>query len=161
MRSATVRTQQPLRWIAVLPRSLFGALLASFPIHWSVMLIDYFGTEIDKDGTINYTGFLAALPAEVLELFMLAFTAPLIVLTVGAYIAPKYKFIAGICLAILYAISWGVISTFIANDISGGLYTAGRWLRLAVTVFLQIGGVAGGLFVAHRLEVASRKPSET
>jgi len=45
-----------------------------------------------------------------------------------------------------------VAATSVADDISDGLYTSERWLRLAITVCLQIGGVFAGLFLARKVE---------
>lgn len=144
-----------MRWVAVLPGALLSAFLVSFPIHWSVMLLKYFGTEHDDSG-ITYTNPLSAIPSEVLELFGYAFFTPFIITWVGARIAPKFKFQTSIALAIVVGVVYGVAATFIADDISSGLYTAGRWLRLIITVLLCIAGLVFGLFKAHQAAEASR-----
>jgi hypothetical protein len=149
------------RWIAVLPGSVLCAILAQFPIHWAVMLIKHSGTEVDSDGTITYDNPISAMPDEVLEYFGNAFFTPFIIISVGAHIAPKFKVRTGIALAVLLGVVYGIVSTFVANDVSGGLYTPGRWLRLAVTVVLCIAGVVAGLFQAHRVEVAARDNPKT
>lgn len=145
-----------IRWIAVLPSAVLCALLAHFPIHWAVMLIKWSGTDVDSDGAITYDNPLAAMPDEVLEYFGVAFFVPCIIISVGANVAPKFKLITGIALAILLGVFYGVTSTYIADDVSNGLYTPGRWLRLAVTVILVIAGVAVGLLLAYRAEAAVR-----
>jgi len=147
-----------MRWIAVLPGAILCAILALFPIHWAVMLIKHFWTHVDSDGTITYYNPLAALPAEVLEYFANAFFTPFIIISVGARIAPKFKFQAAIALAVLMGVAYGVVSTFVTSDITSGLYTVGRWVRLGVTVILCIAGVSSGLWSAHSAQKAAYGP---
>lgn len=152
------RFRQALKWIGVLPGAVGCAALAQFPIHWVVMLIRYSGTEVDANGTITYDNPLAAMPEEVLEYFLNAFFTPFIIISVGAQIAPKFKFFTGIALAIALAAGYAALTTFIAHDISSGLYTPGRWLRLAVTVMLALLGFSVGLLRAYGLD--QRRHSE-
>ncbi len=148
-----------LRWIAVLPGVALAVFLVGFPIHWVVMLIQHFGTSSDDSGSgspFSLYYYLAAIPPEVLEYFGRAFFAPFVVTTVGALIAPNYKFPTAIALAIGFGVFYGWAGTLVANDISSGLYTRGRWLNLAGTIFLLIAGVATGLLQAHKYDKATR-----
>jgi len=147
-----------LRWIAVLPGAFLSAFLVAFPIHWAVMLIQHLGTDSDDSGSgspLSLYYYLAAIPPEVLEYFGRAFFAPFVAISSGAHIAPNYKFPTAIALAIGFGIFYGWAATMIANDISSGLYTGGRWLRLAITIFLCIAGLATGLFQARKYDKAT------
>lgn len=149
------RSSYIMRWVAVLPGAFLSAFLVQFPIHWFVMLLQYFGTEHDNSST-TYTNPLAAIPPEVLEYFGYAFFVPFVVTWVGARIAPKFKFQTSIALAIVLGIVSGVAATFVVDDISSGLYTVGRWIRLIVTVLLCISGIVAGLFKAYQVAEASK-----
>lgn len=138
-----------VRWLAVLPGAVLCAFLVEFPIHWAVMLIGYFGTEHDNN-SITYTNPIAAIPPDVLELFGNAFFTPFVIVSVGARIAPKYKFYTGIALAVLLGVVYGVFSTLVAKDISEGTYTSGRWLRLLITIVLCASGLIMGLRLARK-----------
>jgi hypothetical protein len=144
-----------LRWIAVLPGALAAVIIVLFPIHWFVMLVGHLGTSSDDSGSgslLSLWHYLANIDPEVLEFFGNAIFTPLVLISVGARIAPKFKFFTGIALAIALGVFYGMAATSIADDISEGLYTPERWLRLAITVCLQIGGVIIGLLVARMME---------
>ncbi|BBP02776.1 hypothetical protein TPL01_02080 [Sulfuriferula plumbiphila] len=119
------------------------------------MLIQYLGTSSDDSGSgsaLSVYYYLAALPPEVLQYFGNAFFTPFVVITAGANIAPKFKFPTGIALAIALGVVYGVVATIIVGEISNGLYTPERLLRLGITVFLCVGGIAAGLFQARKAE---------
>lgn len=147
------RSTYVLRWVAVLPGAVFSALLVEFPIHWAVELIQYSGTVDDHSVTI-YSTLFAAITPDVLEYFGYAFFVPFIITSIGARIAPKYKFPTAIALAIGMGFSYGWIATQIAGDISSGSYTSGSWLRLAITIVLAIAGLSAGLFQAYKHDKA-------
>ncbi|MBK8114664.1 MAG: hypothetical protein IPK44_09090 [Candidatus Accumulibacter sp.] len=159
MQQSLSRRAEILRWIAVLPGALAAVVIVLFPIHWTVMLIEHLGTSTDDSGSgspLSLWYYLAKIDPEVLELFGNAFFAPIVLISVGARIAPKFKFFTGIALAVALGVFYGVAATSIADDISEGLYTPERWLRLAITVCLQIGGVIAGLFLARKVERKSQ-----
>jgi hypothetical protein len=149
------RQREILRWIAVLPGALLAVVVVLFPIHWTVMLVQHLGTSSDDSGSgspLSLWYYLAKIEPEALELFGNALVAPFVLISVGARIAPKFRFFTGIALAVTLGVFYGVAATYIAGDISDGLYTPERWLRLAITVCLQIGGVVTGLFQARKVE---------
>ena len=141
---------QVLRWLAVLPGAFLCALLVTFPIHWVVMLIQLFGDSGD-DAVVSIGGKnpLAAIPPEMLERFGYALFTPLVMIMVGAKIAPKFKFPTGIALAVLWGIVFGA---GMALAISQGQYSGGGWLRFIVTCVLDIAGVSFGLFKVHKAQ---------
>lgn len=136
-----------MRWAALLPGALLAAFAVEFPVHWLIMFLRYLGTAYGNG--MGVTDLIAMVPPDVLELFGNAFFTPFMVIAVGARIAPKFKFQTAITLAVLLGFFYGVGATRVADDVSSGLYTPGRWLRLVITVFLQISGVASGLYDAH------------
>lgn len=149
------RRAEVLRWIAVLPGALIAVVAVLFPIHWAVMFIGQLGTSADDSGSgspLSLWYYLAKIDPRVLEFFDNALISPIVLISVGARIAPKFKFFTGITLAVALGVLYGVAAASIADDISEGLYTPERWLRLAITVCLQVGGVVAGLFLARKVE---------
>jgi len=148
------KTVQVLRWLGVLPGALLCVFLVTFPIHWTVLLIQIFGGA-DPDAMITIGGKtpIAAIPPEMLERFGYAFFAPLVMLYVGAIIAPKFKFQTAIALAVLWGI---IIGAGLAFSSSGSDWP---WWRFAITILLGLGGVSLGLFSAYEAQ-KEKIPSE-
>ena len=138
---------QVLRWLGILPGAFLCVFLVTFPIHWTVMLIQILGRS-DNDAFISINGktLIAAVPPEMLERFGYAFFAPLVMIIVGTIIAPRFKFQTSIVLAILWGIIFGagMILTLQSSDWG--------WLRSVITVLLGIGGAGLGLFWAHKAQ---------
>ena len=140
---------QSLRWIGVLPGALVSVVLVTFPMHWVVMLIQIFGgAGYDSFITIDDKNLLAAIPPEILERFGYAFFAPLVMVIIGAKIAPRFKFRIGIALAVLWSVFFAVS---MATTISGQ-YSDWNWLRLTITSVLGMGGVGLGLFQTYQTQ---------
>ena len=151
-----------LRWIAVLPSCFLFAVLAMFPVRWAVMLIPHYGTRA-SDGSITIEVYeiplvlLAKIPPEVLEGFLHAFFTPLIVIVVGAKIAPSFKFRAGIALAII----WGVVFGLVVGrslDPQSGVYFAWGSVGFGLTCVFGACGVALGLYLADSLQHPKQNP---
>lgn len=141
-----------LRWIAVLPGAVAVALLAPILVRWIVLANQYDVADRDENNKPT-ASLLALIPTEVLVQLAVAFFNPFIVILVGAYLAPRYRLRTAIVLAVLLAaVYYYYVGTFVANDIVDGAYDTGRWMRLALTVALWLGGVATGLFMARRLD---------
>ncbi len=138
------RLKHYLRWLAVLPGAGISAVLATFPIHWIIMLIKYTGTEVDEDGTIIYDNFIAAIPPDILEYFAYAFSTPFVIILVGAYIAPSHKFVTSITLALALLVGYAVLFA-----VSGSVIAISG-LRFIVTVALNVAGIASGLYMVRR-----------
>jgi hypothetical protein len=138
------------RWVSVVPAAGLTALAAQFPIHWILLLNYYFATERDEDGHEIVAFPLALISIDVLEGFVVAFSMPFIIISVGTLIAPRRKLETGIVMSLLVLAFIGYASTQIVSDVSEGLYTGGRWLRLAVTVALWALGIVLGLYSAYR-----------
>lgn len=133
------KTLEVLRWIAVLPAVLVCVVLVMFPIHWMVMLI--------HSNTGENSHMLSAIPPDILERFGYAFFTPLIMIYVGARVAPRFKFETGIALAILWGIFFGAAMMYAA---SRGLLEQYGWLRLTITIALGITGVIAGLYQGRK-----------
>lgn len=131
-----------LRWTAVLPAAIVCSILVMFPIHWFVMFIQW----CDK----NYTDFfspLAWIPPEILERFGYALFVPMTLISVGAIIAPKFRFQTGIAMAVLVVALLVVSLCFVAfgyieSDMSG--------LRWSITVLLWLVSISYGLYYSHK-----------
>jgi len=145
------RLKHYLRWLAVLPGAVIGAVLVAFPIHWIIMFIKYTGTEVGEDGTITYDNIIAAIPPDVLEYFAYAFFTPFVIILAGAYIAPSLKFATGLTLALVLLVGYAVLLSVYGSeiDISG--------LRFVVTVALNLGGIGAGLYIVYRSVSSSVK----
>ncbi len=138
------RLKHYLRWLAVLPGAGISAVLVTFPIHWIIMRIKYTGREVDEDGTIVYDSFIAAIPPDVLEYFAYAFFTPFVIILVGAYIAPSFKFVTSITLALSLLVGYAVLFAVSGSEI------AISGLRFIVTVALNVAGIAAGLYMVRR-----------
>ena len=138
-----------LRWICVLPGAVLCGLLVAFPIHWIVMLIQLFGRSVDSFITIDGKNLLAAIPPETLERFGQALFAPLVIVSIGARIAPRYRFVTGIALTVLFVVILIVAYVFAT---SWGFTFAGGWLQRSFTYLLQIAGFSWGLYYAHKAD---------
>lgn len=138
------RLKHYLRWLVVLPGAGISVVLATFPIHWIIMLIKYSGREVDEDGTIVYDNFIAAIPPDVLEYFAYAFFTPFVIILVGAYIAPSLKFVTAITLTLALLVGYAVLLAVSGSEI------AISGLRFIVTVALNIGGIGAGLYIVYR-----------
>ncbi len=58
-----------LRWLAVVPGALLGAVIVMFPVHWVAMYIHHFGTPDPMITDEQGRGLLQSLPLESLERF--------------------------------------------------------------------------------------------
>jgi len=138
---------QVVRWFAVLPGSIICAVLVMFPIHWIVMLIQWFGPLYEDNSiTINGKPPLSAIPPEMLERFGYALFTPMVVIIIGAKIAPKYKFPTGIGMAVFWGLIFGAGS---AITISRGRFFGYGWLRFVIIFALGIAGVVFGLLQVY------------
>lgn len=148
---------QIFRWFAVLPGSIVCALLVMFPIHWAVMLIQFFGGA-DSEAMITVDGknLLAAIPPEILERFGYALFTPMVLIIAGAKIAPKYKFQTGIGMAIF----WGLLFGFgIGVALTRHIYWG--WLRYIITIALGIAGCVIGLLQVHQKQKKTADESKS
>lgn len=126
-----------LRWIAVLPVSILGAALVTFPIHWLIGLM-YYG---DKP-------FLGLLSADILERLLMAFTTPFFMILTGAWTAPMRRVETGVALSIIIALILGgmYVFTFVGNS----QYMSG-WdsLHYGATPALNLVGIATALYTVR------------
>lgn len=143
---------EKLRWVAILPGATLAAFIAQFPIHWMVLLVTS-GVERDSDGKPVLDFSFAALPVDVLEYFTNALVIPFLFIAIGARIAPRYKLQTGIVLAVLVGIIIGSFVPRIIEDVTEGVYTFWRWVRLAITIALWVTSIVWGLYSA-RLQAA-------
>ena len=150
-----------LRWIAILPSCYFLAVLATVPVRWAVRLIPHYGSRA-SDGSITIEVqdiplvLLEKIPSEVLEAFLHAFSTPLIVITVGAIIAPSFIFHTGIALAIIWGFVFGIS---VANGLQqSAVYFAWGWLGFTLTCVFGACGVTLGLYWAHSLQHPKPNP---
>ena len=132
-----------------------------FPVRWAVMLIPHYGT-MESDGSITIEVqdiplvLLEKIPPEVLESFLHAFFTPLLVIVVGAMIAPSFKFHIGIAVAIIWGFIFGVLAS---NGLhQSAVYFHWGWLGFSLTCVFGVCGVALGLYWAHSLQHPKPNP---
>ena len=141
--------KQILRWLAVLPGALLGAIIVMFPVHWVAMYIHHFGTAdpiiTDEQGK----GLLQSMPLESLERFGDALFLPGTLIAVGAFIAPRFHFRTAIAVTILLVgfISWAFISAS-----SMGWHIVDSPFRMVITAVLWLVSVAFALHYARELD---------
>ena len=143
-----------LRWFALVPSSILCVLVTLFPIHWLALLINHLGTSNDETATgspLSIYYYLALLGPEALELFGNALMTSLVAITCASRVAPRLKFEVAIASSILFGVFYGYIYTMIWEEIQDGRYTnVGQYIRLAVTILLQLSGICIGLILARR-----------
>jgi len=132
------------RWLAVLPGSVVCVILAMFPIHWVVTLIQFaFKNEIvNGEDPIS---LLARIPPEVLERLVLVLFAPMILIVSSCKIAPKYKFQVGIAMAIF----WGLLFGFVTGMGMARIINM-DWFLHSISFALGVAGCVIGLLLVHK-----------
>ena len=142
-------SKQILRWFAVLPGALLGAIIVMFPVHWVAMYIHHFGTPdpiiTDEQGR----GLLQSMPLESLERFGDALFVPGALVAAGAFIAPRFHFATAIALILLEVsfMSWVYISAS-----SMDLHINDSPFRMVVTAVLWLVSLGIALHYARDLD---------
>jgi len=91
-----------LRWLAVLPSAVLGAIVVMFPVHWVVLMIHYvFDPTSDFATTEDGRGLLQAMPIESLERFADALFVSGTFIAIGSRIAPRFRLVTAIVLTLL------------------------------------------------------------
>ena len=120
-----------LRWVGLLPLGLVSVALISFPIHWFVL--GNFGIR-DREIMLN------------VEVFLQGIFAPMLLIFVGAVVAPSYKMTSAVVLVCL----------LIAFIVTGHFWWAGDRMNYQWTNALaQFLGVLGGLALVWRQKTMS------
>jgi membrane-bound acyltransferase YfiQ involved in biofilm formation len=131
------------RWIAFIPAGILAAVIATFPIHWLVMLI-----------ASNEENLLNLLSSRTLETLIIAFTTPFLIIFVGSWTAPAHRFVAAITLSIIIALILGgvYVFAFSGNPILNGWNS----LYYGATPVLNLLGIASALYTVNRKWQASQ-----
>ena len=143
MSDTTSRLAEIARWIAVLPAALLGALLTTFAVHWAVMLISLLDRPDESAITVNGKGLLASIDPQVLERFGYALFVPMVLIAVGAKVAPRFKFQTGIALAILWGLLFGAA---VVLALTHGPF---EW-KMLIAFGLAVVGVTVGLMQTYK-----------
>ena len=141
--------KQILRWLAVVPGALLGAVIVMFPVHWVAMYIHHFGTSDPIITDEHGRGLLQSMPLESLERFGDALFVPGTLIMVGAFIAPRLHFATGIVLTLFLIgfMSW----TFLSAS-SMGIHIVDSPFRLVITAILWLVSVVSALSYARGLD---------
>ena len=141
--------KQILRWIAVVPGALLGAVIVMFPVHWVAMYIHHFGTPDPMIADEQGRGLLQSMPLESLERFGDALFVAGALIGVGAFIAPCFHFATGIVLTLLLVgfLSWAFVSAS-----SMGMHIVDSPFRMVITAILWLVSVASALSYARGLD---------
>lgn len=143
------KLRQTVRWLAVVPGALIGAVLVMFPVHWLAMFLHRFGTPdpiiTDEQGR----GLLQSMPLESLERFGDALFVPGTLIGVGAFIAPRLHFATAIVLTLLWIgfISWAFVSVS-----SMSMHIDDSPFRMVITAILWLVSVGAALCYARGLD---------
>jgi len=140
-----IRWKHVLRWLAVLPGSVVCVILAMFPIHWAVMLIQFSFKEGDTIYLEGPVSFLACIPPEILERLGYAIFTPMVLIVVGSKIAPKYKFQVGIAMSIFWGLLFGC-----GTGIGIARIFNMNWILYSITLALGVTGCIAGLLLVHK-----------
>ena len=125
-----------LRWVGFLPAAIVVAAIASFPLHWLVLLVT--SSYLRQLGLRTLT-----LQPEILERFGMAFLMPFVVLSVSGRVVPRHKMpIVGI-LAGLWLVGVVVLYILLAERMLGGA------LENVVALAMTVAGVGAGMYYAY------------
>jgi hypothetical protein len=141
--------KQILRWLAVVPGALLGAIIVMFPIHWVAMYIHHFGTPDPMITDEQGRGLLQSMPLESLERFGDALFVSGTFIAVGAFIAPRFHFGTAIALTLLLA---GFMSWVFVSAGSMGIHITDSPFRIVINAVLCLIGVGVALHYAHDLD---------
>jgi|ERR1035438_1965091 hypothetical protein len=138
-----------LRWLAVVPGALLGAVIVMFPVHWVAMYIHHFGTPDPIITDDQGRGLLQSMPLESLERFGDALFVSGTLIGVGAFIAPRFHFATAIVLTLLLVglISWAFVSAG-----SMGMHIDDSPFRMVITAILWLVSVGLALSYARGLD---------
>jgi hypothetical protein len=125
------------RWVAVVPAGILAALIISFPLHWTVMMM---ASGSEDDGTLG----LSDLPPETLERWGMAFFLPMAFIVAGAKVAPQFKLQTAVGLMLLLAIVLSASTTYVATN-NLFAYEGWGWLEFILVICLWFGGAISGL----------------
>lgn len=133
----------------MLPGALLASLLVMFPVHWLAMLIHAVGNYGDPFITIDDKGLLAAIPLKTLEGFGSAFCIPFAFIAAGAVIAPGYRRVTAISLAVLGV---AILATCAMLIQARGYHFDDGWVHLTFTVLLVLSGISCSIYAAFHPE---------
>jgi hypothetical protein len=143
------KLKQILRWLAVLPGALLGAVIVMFPVHWVAMYIHHFGTPDQMITDEQGRGLLQSMPLESLERFGDALFVAGTFIGVGAFIAPRFHFATAILLTLLLV---GFISWAFVNASSMGMHIEDSPFRLVINAIFWLVSVGLALSYARGLD---------
>ena len=145
-----------LRWILVLPGAMVAGFLATFPLHWFVLLLFHnFGGEAGEVDllSLKFFALLIGKNAYLTEYNLYPAVIALFFIYGGSLIAPKYKFKTGLALFIIYVLVWLFVSyTAVFKGNIGGV---NMWFS-SRTIFALLGAILG-LYMAKRKQTKIQK----
>jgi Holliday junction DNA helicase RuvB P-loop domain len=146
-----------LRWCAVLPASACGWFLASFPVHWTVMIVRL-RTPYD-DSMVNPARLISA---ERLEALGVALFCSLAFVWCGTTTAPRFRLATAGALAALWLVATGLMVgglAVYANDAEAPFLTGpSDWVQLTAVAALNIAGAVVAFVLVFRDE--AKLPTE-
>ena len=143
------KPKQILRWLAVVPGALLGAVIVMFPVHWVAMYIHHFGTPDPMITDEQGRSLLQSIPLESLERFGDALFVAGTLIGVGAFIAPRSHFATAIVLTLLLV---GLIAWVLISACSAGMHFDDSPFRMVITAILWLVSVALALSYARNLD---------
>ena len=143
------KLEQSLRWIAVLPGAILGAIIVMFPVHWVAMYLHHFGTPDPMITDERGRSLFESMPLESLERFGYALFVAGTLVGVGAFIAPRFHFVTAV---ILTSILVGIMSCVFLSAHSTGMHFDDSVFRLVMTFVLWLISVAAALSYARGLD---------
>ena len=143
------KLKQILRWLAVVPGALLGAVIVMFPVHWSAMYIHHFGSPDPIITDDQGRGLLQSMPLESLERFGDALFVAGTLVGVGAFIAPRFHFPTAIVLTLLLV---GCISWVFSNASSMVMHFDDSPFRMVITAIFWLVSIGSALSYARGLD---------
>lgn len=138
------------RWILVLPGSILGGILMTFPLHWLTVLL-FSNREFDLFSLRFFLNIaFGDLDARTAEYILYPFVIAVAFILFGYKIAPRHKFKVAVIIFLLYFVSWSVVSTLLLSNGFGQ-----NRFGFSGRTILALSGAVVGLLICRRKDQAN------
>jgi len=144
-----IKLKQILRWLAVVPGALLGAIIVMFLVHWLAMYLHHFGTADPMITDEQGRSLFQSMSLESLERFGDAVFLVGTLIGVGAFIAPRFHFATAIALTLIFV---GLMGWVLLNAKSIGLHLDDSPFSMVIKVIFWLTSIALALFYARGLD---------
>lgn len=126
------------RWALILPIALCCGLAVIFPVHWFIVLLTGYPTELD---------WLSPAVIRFIEKWGSCALIPFTFVYVGGRVAPYFRVGVAVTLAIAATLLAAFLLYFVLHN---GDFVISGWVQFTAFGLLMIGGMIGGIVATRR-----------